>query len=116
MPTIEIRHQARRAGQDRTKTEVAGAITVTGRVGSYPAGSFGLRHIDSFHSSPSPVAAQRRMVFGSVRGPNDSYGNTVLLGVIITGTTGSRSAAQASIGSKAGAGTGASAYFLAYGY
>lgn len=126
MPVIQIR-QIRRVKRgnsgpaSREGIQVSGAITATGRVGTYVAGSFELNHIDTIMLGPSPVAGQRRAVYGSVRNPmgsrgNDSWRNSVQLGVILTGSAGTRSTTMATIGSKAGAGTAASAYFIAYGY
>lgn len=103
MPSIGVRHTRRRTGAKDEPIEVWGAIQVSGRVGSYPAGSFGLNHITTFvHSASKAIGygptASSRALYGSVRDPLTTYRNTVALAVRITGTTGTRAAAQDLVG------------------
>lgn len=119
MPVIANRHRGRNEGGDRILRSVAGAINVTARVGSYPAGSLGLNHVSAIILSASSAVsnATRRSVVGSVRDPETTFRNSVLLRAIVTGTTGTRNASGATtIGSTLGAGTSATAHFIAYGW
>ncbi len=114
MPVIRIDSTQRGQGRDRESMLVTGRINVTARVGSYPAGSFGLNHLQNIMLTSSTV---KQGVTGSVRDPETTYRNTVLLRSIFTGTTGSRSVVGiGAIGSTTGAGTTSRANFMATGY
>jgi hypothetical protein len=119
---VEIRHVRRRWSRgDNENMEVAGGIQVTGGVGSHPVGSYQLRHINSLVLGPATNMASgsatgpKRGIAGSVRDPMTTYGNSVRLRSFITGTTGTRLASIATIGSTAVAGA-VSAPFIAYGH
>ena len=114
MPVIRIQNTRRRTGEDGGMTEVSGQIQVAGAVAAYPAGSFGLRGIADIVFSPANPLVKRTVV-GSISDPITIIGNTVQLNVVHTGTTGTRLASIATIGSMAASAT-ASANFTAHGY
>lgn len=113
MPAIRIDSTQRGQGRDRESLIVTGRINVTARVGSYPAGSFGLNHVQNVSLTSSTV---RRGITGSVRDPETTYRNTVLLRSFIAGSTGTRLLTMAMIGSTSGAGSATAANFMATGY
>lgn len=118
MPAIRIRGIDRQRWGDGKRAIVYGGLQVTARVGSYPAGSFNLSHIEGIvlMASSGVSFATRRGIVGSVRDPEGTYRNGVLLRSIVTGTTGTRNASgPATIGSTLGAGSLASAQFIAWG-
>lgn len=117
MPVISTRHTRFRQASPGpgAQTEIAGHIEVSGNVGAYPAGSFGLRKLVSLVMS-SVNYGDKRSVQGSIREALGSApSNDVRLSAYITGTTGSRTTSISSIGSRAGAGTIGRAYFVAFG-
>lgn len=114
MPIVEVRHIHRSTRQQRERTVVSGVIQVTGRVGSHPVGSYELRHIENLLLTPN-TGDTRRAIAGSVRDPNTTYANSVLLRAWITGTSGTRLASIATLGSTPASGA-ISAAFTAYGH
>lgn len=114
MAIVEVRHIRRRytRGQQE-RTEIGGVVQVTGREAAVPSGSFQLRHLDTLLLTPNTGDA-RRAVAGSVATPNGAFGNSVLLRTYITGSTGTRQATLATIGSTPAAGA-VSSSFLAFG-
>lgn len=103
------RSRTDRAAEERT--EIVGAMSLVGRQTAYPAGSLQLRTISEIVFSSK---TQRRGITGSVSSPNN-LGNSVLIVPIYTGTTGTRLASLATLGSHSAIGT-VLASFTAYGY
>ena len=101
--TVEVRHIRRISGgpRDLERVEVVGAMSFVCRQATWPAGSMGLRTVSEilFQSK-----TQTRGIAGSVSSPG-ILGNTIRITPIILGTTGTRLASIAVLGSHAPTGT-----------
>lgn len=100
---IEVRHirRIRDGPRDNERVEVVGAMSFVGRQATWPAGSVGLRTVSEIMFQSK---VQRRGIMGSVSSPG-ILGNTILITPIILGTTGTRLASIAVLGSHAPTGT-----------
>lgn len=116
MPAIRVTGNRRRTGGKNDVTFATGRIAVAGRVGSYPAGSLGLTHVNTLVVTPSSAVGQatRFGIVGSVRDPETTARNTILLRAIHLGT-GTRTTSLLAFGSTRASGT-VSGHFIATGY